>query len=331
MVPGGFAWARGRRGAIAGGCVVGAVAALVAGCGARSPLDGTLIEIVYVDDAGPAHVIDAAIGVDSGNGGSGFDAADTGSGEPDDAAMLADVALPPADLGNVLLTSGSYEDGTIQPLIAQAVFYPSVAATGCSIAPLDGCTLETCVAGAGSTAPLVGAGSITITGGAYPLVLTEPTPDSVYGPAMDGGLLALWNGGEGLVVTASGDVVPAFAGSLIAPTQVTVTTPMPSSIVRSSPLALSWSGASAGKLTVDLSAGTGTNDYYLECQFDVSAGTGTIPAAALAVLPAGSAGMTVSTLDRVDVEDGAWTVQIFAQTNASDTSGAEYEGTGGVK
>jgi hypothetical protein len=302
--------------------VVSVIAAT--GCGVRTPLtDGLQEEPVVADDAGKAPP--------AASDGSAADArddaeADAGPG-PTDAA--ADVALPTTNLGNVFLTSGAYQSGAVQTLVARAVFYPVVAATGCTIASIEGCTLETCAA-PDTDAGYASAGSLAIGGGLYPLVL-QPDTGGVYVPVPggDGGPLTLWHGGEELLVTSSGATVPAFAASVVAPRQVTVLTKAPGQVARDAALPFSWFGASAGSLTVDLATSAAASSYYLECRFDVGAGAGAIPQAALAALPAGVGKLTVSTSNRTTVrtEIGSWQVDVFAQTNANGPDGLEYVAT----
>ena len=317
MVSRRFGWGLWGGCAIAGVCLVSVA---VVGCGVRTPLEPPLVEIVFADSGVSA--VGSLSPVDSG---ASVDASDAAEERLEDGSASDDVALPPGDLGNVVLTSGAYQNGAMQTLVAQAVFYPSVTATGCTVAPVAaGCTLETCAGEPNGPAPLAGAGTIDVTGGFYPLVLDEQTPSTPYAPVVNGGSLTLWHGGEDLVVTASGGVVPAFTGDVVAPTQVTVLTPMPQAVSRASALSFSWFGASAGKLTVDLGDMGASADYYLECQFDVGAQTAEIPPQVLQMLPAGTARLTVSTVDRIEVGAGPWEVKIFAQTDANDMNGEDY-------
>ena len=238
------------------------------------------------------------------------------------------MALPATNLGDILLTSGSYEGGAIQTLVAKAVFYPSVLASGCSVAPIAGCRLETCTAQGAPPPALAHAGVIAVGGGLYPLVL-QPDQGGVYGPvastpASDGGPMSLWTGGEELSVASTGGAVPPFNVSVVAPRQLSVATPLPTKIARDADLAFEWSGASAGRVTIDVNATAAATAYYLECKFDVAAGAGSLPKEALAALPAGVGVLTVSSVTRAQVSDGAWTVVALAQTNASGADGVEY-------
>jgi hypothetical protein len=287
-------------------------------CGVRTPLTEGPYELSSKDASptptGSFRGGDAAIADAEGDAGT----------NPDDASANTDVALPPADLGDIRLTSGVYSSGAV--FAATAQFFPSVAVTGCTIAPSAGCTMETCDAQGVGANSVAGAGSIAVAGGLYPLLLDQ-RDGGQYGPATDDGSVTLWHGGEGLIVSASGDAVPAFVDDVVAPTQVTVLTPMPPFISRAAPFAFSWLGASAGKLTVDLSTTSGQTDYYLQCQFDVGVGIGTLPDEALRLLQPGPAQLRVSTVNESDVKAGSWLVKTFAQTSANDPYGAAYNAT----
>jgi hypothetical protein len=298
-------------------------------CGIRTPLELEEASLTIEKDAG--HPVIAPV-VDAG---APFDA-DThvDSGEAiDDAGAGIDVALPAADLGDILLTSGAYSSGSGQTLKTAAVFYPSVAATGCTVALVAGCKIETCTATTPGGAPLASAGSIAITGGAYPLVL-QPGSGNLYGtpvPDGDSGVEVLWHGNETLHVSASGADVPAFTADVLAPTQVTVVTQLPTSISRLNPFDVSWFKKSAGQVAVDVSSTAGGTSYYLECLFDVAAGFGEVPQAALAQIAGGTGTLSVFTVTKQTVSAGGWTVGTFAQTDANDPNGAEWAGPIGIQ
>ncbi len=235
-------------------------------------------------DAAPCtHACSREGAVDAGH----VDTGTTGTGEGiDDGGAGVDIALPATDLGDIVLTSGTYQSGAKQELEATGVFYPSVTQTGCTVVGIDGCTLERCV---DSYPTIVGAGSIAVAGGLYPLLLT-PGAVGVYGPeADDGGALTLWHGGETLVVSGSGGAVPPFTGSVVAPMQVTVLTPMPGLVARGEGFGVQWFQASPGRVAVDFTTVVENGHDYLDCQFDVATAYGTVPPDALSALPPGAA------------------------------------------
>ncbi len=312
----------------------GVAAAGTSGCGVRTPLGEELGGAGLAKgnegaaDAGVPDVGPTSVGASPDAGAAGDAGGEDASAE--DANLDDDGALPATDLGDVLFTSGVYGNGAMPTLAATAVFYPSVSATGCAVTEVAGCMLEVCTAL--NNSELVGAGTIAMSGGAYPVVLEETSPGQyglpVYG---DGGVLAAWHGGEQLFVSGAGETVPAFSASLTAPTQVTVTTPVPGMIARSTPFTLAWFQASAGRLEIALKVAGGSTQSYLSCGFDVASGTGVVPAEALGALPAGNAGIAVQTVVERTVAAGPWEVRVFAQADAQDATGAEWRGSVGLE
>lgn len=97
-------------------------------------------------------------------------------------------------------------------------------------------------------------------------------------------------GGDTIEITATGGVVDGFSGSIVAPSDITLTAPVatgtpPSYPVSSdSDLVLSWTGGSAGALVaVDIFPASSSSTHYQRvlCTFDAAGGTGTIPASVL--------------------------------------------------
>ena len=130
-------------------------------------------------------------------------------------------------------------------------------------------------------------GTITISGGGLPPVAMP------FDPAA--GAYTAWRGGTfaaGDMITASADGPGnMFSGAVAFPEPIVVTAPLLSSPVnfsRSADLVVSWTGAGTAAVVVEI----GSN-ISIECIFDRAAGTGTIPAAALASLRMGSALMSI--------------------------------------
>jgi hypothetical protein len=302
--------------------VLASVASLVTACGVRSSLEGDL-EASAEPAASPF------------DGGAPEASARADAGTKHDAHDAApDVALPATDLGDILLTSGRYASGTVQAFKAEAQFVPRVADTGCAIYLADSsgtCTIEVC---SGKMYPLASAGALEVTGGTYPLALAQgkggvysPLADrdaSDAGDAGDAGLPSLWLGGEELTVTATGDVVPPFAARVVTPSEIMIQTPRPERLLRQAPFAISWLGASAGDVVVDIEQPSAQPPFYFECRFDVGAGVAVVPTEALGLLPPGPATLSISTENRGSVVAGSWLVKTFARTHAADLEGHEY-------
>ena len=89
---------------------------------------------------------------------------------------------------------------------------------------------------------------------------------------------------------------------------------------RTQDLLIVWSGGAAGTVEVDLSA---QSNMSLSCRFAGDGHTGTIPSAALSLLPAGGAGLVVKNTATSTFQSGVWTL-LFSLEVAPEY---ELEGT----
>jgi hypothetical protein len=103
--------------------------------------------------------------------------------------------------------------------------------------------------------------------------------------------------------------------SLTAPSLASITTPAkpagmnPLVITRSQDLAVAWTGGGTGEMDFVLGTTNGSNPGpTLNCSFPANAGSGTIPTAALAMLPAGNGSFSASTYVFKDVDIGEWRI-----------------------
>lgn len=175
------------------------------------------------------------------------------------------------------------------------------------------------------------AGKLTLTGGAFPLSLS--LGPGGYNSVSDSEK-ALFEGGETLTFAAAGGAhVPAFSVDLLTPGHVTVTAPVTIpgqklDIDKSEALTLEWTGESAGQLEVVLAGPQQLPDpqHTIICQFGVAAGTGEIPAEALAkVALSGTGTMSVNVVSRTEhVAEGWGPVKIQADVAALKSSGAQF-------
>ena len=197
---------------------------------------------------------------------------------------------------------------------------------GCKLEVAGACTTIVCdFTNGGDVAPPPGAfqsaGAITITGTTPPFALD-----------FDGGMMQylvtpkvpndklLFAGGDLITVTAAGGDVPAFSGSVVAPTPLTVTSPTLGGVTvdTTKDLVFTWTGSSVGKAsfyvsTTTTTGGTVTSSSWAGCAFDASASTGTIPKAALAKLEKTSGTKTTGNIggglgNQVDVVAGDHTI-----------------------
>jgi hypothetical protein len=165
------------------------------------------------------------------------------------------------------------------------------------------------------------AGVVTVGGTTQPFSIS-PAADSTYAAATT--MTQLWTEGATIDFAASGDVVPAFSGSVVGVASLTLTSPSLASgsitVDRTKDLAVTWTGGAAGTATAMLTrleqVGAASHSVTVACTWAPSAATGTVPAAALQAIPAGPMG-SFSFFDRDDDVIGVsgWSITLSALTS----------------
>jgi hypothetical protein len=259
-----------------------------------------------IDDAGVSRDLSMAStgGSTSTSGGTSGSTSTSGGGGG------ADLSTPAANSGYVSVTAfRAAQLGGVQGGYAYAGFSNG----SCTSVTQGPCQVQTCAANPSQ----VSAGAVSVTGTNLAVML-QPQANGMYS-SVTASPTQLFNEGATLTVNAAGGVVPAFNGSLTAPSRVLITTPAQGagtiSVDRTKGFTVAWSGSSAGDVVVYLDGGAGRGTQ-LTCQFAASGGTGTIPAAALQLLPAGSGGYSMSTETSSTVRAGDWAVQLSATFEA---------------
>lgn len=205
----------------------------------------------------------------------------------------------------------------------------------CTSGTYGPCTTLSCVPIDGGLIPDVivshGAGTVTITGtaqdGGTVVFPWNNATNSYSYPFITYRDTHLFNSGDVLTMSAAGGEVPAFSGNVVAPGTLTLTSPdsqtclpgFPASCTldRSSPLTVTWSGGVSGTAIVMLEVNT---DRYtpnqVSCTVPAATGSLTIPAAALATLPAALNGtLTLESQGLTELDVGAY--HLFLQLNAT--------------
>jgi len=126
--------------------------------------------------------------------------------------------------------------------------------------------------------------------------------------------------GEMRSLSATGDAVPAFSTSLVAPMPAVVTAPNAALTIGSGDLQIAWQGGS-GFLEVDFTATL----RRARCRFDASLGAGVIPADALYREPGETFTFETSNDSVTTVND--WTVTTTASIGAAWLDGSAATGT----
>lgn len=169
----------------------------------------------------------------------------------------------------------------------------------------------------------IDAGTIMIMGGSAATVSVPFDP-------MAGGYVAVETGltygpGDQLATSTSGATVPAFSDQLAFPGRVTVTSGTPT-VLNKSGFTATWD-PTTGPVTIGINQyPSGAPALNITCSFDGTAGTGTIPAAALSdVLTTKSVGIGISVQTRVMVMAADYPVNLFATYGALNANGVPVQ------
>ena len=284
----------------------------------------------------------ALAGCPSSNGGSdGGGGADLAVATVDDMATSGGSPfdlLPAANTGTITVSSANsamqkgYNAGAsfVMGVLPQS---PACVLSYTSHCVASDCTIQSADAGSPpNTSTLVSGGTLTITGGTTPLSIM---PMNGY-YQMGSSTQALFSGGETLTVANSGAVAPASSTTLVAPSPPTVTTPMAVAgmtytITRSNGFDLAWSGGGPGDVSILIqtnasSTQPGTKFGSVRCTFSVGDGHGTVPAAALAVLPTGPASFLLNVIDTASINVNDWLMNVSAYTSVLAPNGDPFVG-----
>ncbi len=231
----------------------------------------------------------------------------TDSGATGDAGT-GDAASPSAKVGTVTVGQAKVT------VAASAVYVTSFAATftdgppvqqtpgTCVTTPYGACTFTECTTASTTdpgTAPApLSAGDLKLTGGQLPADGLTLSPDKTGVYASKPGATQIFGGGETLTLKAAGATggVPAFDGkTVVAPSDIVVTpalsTTSPTNVSRTTDYKFDWTGGGAGSVTLALATSkAGDKSQTILCTAAASAGTITVPQAAVAKLSATNAG-----------------------------------------
>lgn len=238
------------------------------------------------------------VGACGDDGGTTIDAAVT----PDSSSPDASVDAPPAVAkeGQVFVAEAH---GNVESSIAVAMFVggPLYVATGSA----DGCD-----AIADMPASSLAAGSITVTGTTSDVTLAQDMADDPYTPTAPTPT-DLFAAGATLTVTATGGVVPAFTGDVVAP-QPLADVVFPDSISRAAPAMITWTAGSGDTMWFLVASANATPGGML-CKAPDN-GSFTLTTDAIGLLPAALTQLTIVAyrMNEAPVTAGAWTVYVRA-------------------
>jgi hypothetical protein len=260
-----------------------------------------------------------------------------GGANPDGAiAPSPDLAAPIDGYGNVgiYLTQASTSGTAYSSSSVMATFYEAVPAApsgfSCTQSTIGGCLVSTCTGtstGGGTTPPEAAAGDVTISGGSETITLHTDvgTHETQYSAAL------WWNGGQALSIYSTGATVGAFTDSLIVPEQIVVTSPyLPSSgsvaIVRTSGLALDWTGGVHGEAVFILGQSWSGGSTSAICRFPASQTHAAMDTAVLQKFAPGLASFSASTNAQHEQRVGNWQITSTAYFNSIYDDGRSAAG-----
>ncbi len=222
--------------------------------------------------------------------------------------------------GTISLFSGGSEVPSIMPTATLAL--PDDLAACHSDMTIDACRIRT-LCNPTDVMP-VGAGQVAL--GTTPPVTISSVP--VAPGSVEWHHVGDFAAGQTVTLATDGTgAVPALSASVVAPTQVTVTSRFGSMAIPSaSDYELTWTGGTTGTVHLGVSSGVDGDFTLLDCSFPAAPGRGTISAATLqAFHSSGLARIDASsvatqqaanwTIDFIVGYDALWTDGSFAQAN----------------
>jgi hypothetical protein len=267
----------------------------------------------------------------SGDGGAGGDGSGGGTGGSGGEAAST-------YFGRVLFSNGYYgvDDVSVDGGVSGTFSEITSAGDpdGC-VETVDGdCTLILCPPFEGNpqaTAPRL-AGDLTVDGTLVEAPIVYDEKFDYYGFYIGGELI--YASGDELSVDATGDDVPAFTGSVVAPAHATLTSPSSDDLVFSldEDLDFTWDvEGTGGRLLASLDVYNDDGSYaILYCDWPMDDGAASMPAAFMAEMPP-TDGALLSMYDWAvsSVEAGDWVIEVAVQgtTQGDSESGtASFEG-----
>jgi hypothetical protein len=160
-------------------------------------------------------------------------------------------------------------------------------------------------------------------GGQLSLGTTPPITiqSTVMPPLADWHDAVAFSEGENLAMSIDGTgAVPAMATSVVAPSQVTITSRFDTPVPPMTDYTMTWTGGTTGIVELGVSSGIDGDFMLLNCRFPAAAGQGTITAAALAAY--GFDGMMGVSVSNITTEQAAnWTVDFAVRFYALTSTG----------
>lgn len=200
---------------------------------------------------------------------------------------------------------------------------PKAQPSGCTSQKSGTCELLDCESPAAARTGLVGAGQVEVYGGTPSVSITVEPQSNVYAATKPAPVGKSFVPATRVVMRATGGDVPAFDGTVDFPAVAKMTAPaLGAKLPRSADVSLDWTGGPAGAvLEIELSGRTAERALKVTCAYPADAGTGKIPTALLAKLPAGSAEIASYTYGKGSVAAGSFDVVTLAGSESLTQAG----------
>jgi hypothetical protein len=252
------------------------------------------------------------------------------SGNPGDSGNPDSSTPSKPNYGSVFLSETAF--GNSDTYTGSAGFYAigdggSGPSSGCAGTQSGSCCYlppASADAGTGPTPTAVSAGAITIKDGTTSIGTLTPNGTTYTAVTNPPTTAFTWVPGDTLAISAAGDTVAAFSGSvtavdLFAGVNPTLSEITATNINRSSDFTISWT-AKTGSIVVSLSAtkGLSTPDGSISCTAASDTGTMTVPAALLGNFTANDGGQISLTRESTDDASNATaTITLYAETSSA--------------
>jgi hypothetical protein len=235
-------------------------------------------------------------GGDSGTSGEAGTASDSGTGGETGGGSLPYVGEVTASNGTAFTITGAFGPAPTATPTAPMCPATGVSSGSCCYIPPAVASDAGTTTDAGSTAMALSAGTITIKDGAANVAALNPLANGGgYGITGNGTTTnpsVKWTPGDKLSISASGDTVAAFSGSLTTVDDFAGVTPALSlttatTVPLSADLVIAWTAGNGTNVTTVLALKSGS----ITCQVSDSAGTVSVPSALLGKLTTAQEGL----------------------------------------
>ena len=152
-------------------------------------------------------------------------------------------------------------------------------------------------------------GTVTISGGSGSAIVMTPDAQEVYAGEVDG---LAYAPGDAITISATGSAAPAFSGSLTFPAEVGAPVTIPVTVSKSAGVTVTWGAVDTPVHVIITQVPDNARTLSVDCTFDGSTGTATIPASSLAELLVQSANLGVGGIARMTSSAGMYAVELEA-------------------